>query len=90
MTLMEKSPTPTTLLRSILEALVKHPEEIQISQVESPDRITLHVTVHPKDRGRVLGLSGVTAEQIRTVLSAAGGKVGKSIHMSIADRKKAD
>lgn len=77
---------PANFLRDIVSRIVRRPDDIQIRQSETDEEIVLELTVHPKDRGRVMGHKGATSQHIRTVLAAAGGKVGKPIRLKIPYR----
>ena len=76
---------PKDMLRGLVAALVKNPDDIRIEEREEEDLLELVLYVNPKDRGRVLGAGGETVTYIRTVLSAAGGKLGKKVKLKIPD-----
>lgn len=77
--------TPDVLLQHLVQSMVEHPDEVQVEAEENTDRIMLYLTVHRKDRGQVLGVDGETAEYIRTVLNAVGGKLRKRIFLRVKD-----
>ncbi len=71
----------------IANALVNHPEEVEVRSVEGQQVIVLELCVHPEDLGRVIGRHGRTAEALRTVLGAAGMKLQKRVKVEIIERQ---
>ena len=65
------------LIRYIATALVDHPEQIQIKETEQDETIIIELTVAKEDLGKVIGKQGRTARAMRSLLSAAAGKVNK-------------
>src|SRR5262249_26278781 len=65
------------LVESIAQALVDHPEGVQVKAVEGSQVTVLELRVHPEDLGKVIGRQGRTAKAIRTLLGAAGMKLRK-------------
>ncbi|PKR78596.1 hypothetical protein CEY16_02240 [Halalkalibacillus sediminis] len=72
-----------TLIETIVQPLVDHPEEVQISVEETDEKIRYHLTVHESDVGKVIGKNGRIAKAIRTVVYAAGADVEKKIYVDI-------
>ncbi len=73
------------LLRSLVEPLVKHPEDINIRQVEGERAIILELRVHPEDMGRVIGKGGKRAQAIRAIMKAKGNAMDERILLDIVD-----
>lgn len=73
------------LLELIAKALVDHPEEVSVSEVFGEQTTILELSVAQDDLGKVIGKQGRTARAIRTLLSAAGTKVGKRLHLEIIE-----
>jgi predicted RNA-binding protein YlqC (UPF0109 family) len=73
------------LIRDIVRALVDHPEEIIVSEVEGEHALILELKVAKTDFGKVIGRHGRTAQAIRTILSAASGKAKKRIVLEILE-----
>ena len=65
------------LIKYISEALVDHPEEVSVSEVEGNQTSVLELKVAKEDLGKVIGKQGRTARAMRTILSAASAKVRK-------------
>ena len=63
------------LIKYIVQAMVDHPEQIEISEVEG-DRISIiELKVAQADMGKIIGKQGRNARAIRTILGAASAKV---------------
>ncbi|TDI48381.1 MAG: KH domain-containing protein [Acidobacteria bacterium] len=73
------------LLELIAKALVDHPEEVSVVEVFGEKTTILELSVAQDDLGKVIGKQGRTARALRTLLSAAGTKVGKRLHLEIIE-----
>ncbi len=65
------------LIKSIVQALVDNPEQVEVLEVKSENISVFELRVAKEDIGKVIGKQGRTAQAIRTILSAASGKVKK-------------
>ena len=73
------------LLEEIAKALVDHPEDVQVTEVEGEQTTVLELRVRTEDLVKVIGRQGRTARAIRTLLSAAGMKVHKRFVLEILE-----
>ncbi|MEN8231283.1 MAG: KH domain-containing protein [Thermodesulfobacteriota bacterium] len=73
------------LIHYIATALVDHPDQIQIKETEQDDSIIIELTVAKEDLGKVIGKQGRTARAMRSLLSAAAGKVNKRSRLEIME-----
>ena len=73
------------LIRYIATSLVDHPDQIQIKETEQDDTIIIELTVAKEDLGKVIGKQGRTARAMRSLLSAAAGKVKKRSRLEIME-----
>ena len=73
------------LIRYIATALVDHPDQIQIKETEQDGTIIIELTVAKEDLGKVIGKQGRTARAMRSLLSAAAGKVNKRSRLEIME-----
>ena len=73
------------LIKYIAEALVDHPEEVMVSEVEGNQTSVLELKVAKEDLGKVIGKQGRTARAMRTILSAASAKVKKRTVLEIIE-----
>ena len=73
------------LLEEIARALVDHPEDVQVTEIEGEQTTVLELRVRNEDLGKVIGRQGRTARAIRTLLSAAGMKIHKRFVLEILE-----
>lgn len=63
------------LINAIAQALVDHPEEVSVTEVEGNQTSVLELKVAKGDLGKVIGKKGRTAHAMRTILNAASAKI---------------
>jgi predicted RNA-binding protein YlqC (UPF0109 family) len=73
------------LLEEIARALVDHPDDVQVTEIEGEQTSVLELRVREEDLGKVIGRQGRTARALRTLLSAAGMKVRKRFVLEILE-----
>ena len=73
------------LIKRIAKALVDHPEQVEVLDVEGEQVLVLELKVAKEDIGKIIGKQGRTAHAIRTILSAASGKAKKRAVLEIID-----
>jgi predicted RNA-binding protein YlqC (UPF0109 family) len=73
------------LIKYIAQALVDHPEQVSVLEVEGNQTSVLELKVAKEDLGKVIGKQGRTARAIRTILSAASAKVKKRTVLEILE-----
>ena len=73
------------LIKHIVQALVDHPEQVAILEVEGKQITVLEVKVAKEDLGKIIGKQGRNAKAIRTVLNAASSKANKRTIMEIIE-----
>lgn len=71
------------VLEIIAKALVDHPEEVLVSEVEGEQSIILELRVAEGDMGKVIGKQGRIAKAIRTVVKAAASREDKRVVVEI-------
>ena len=59
------------LVRIIATSLVDHPDQVEVTETETNEQITVELKVAPEDMGKVIGKQGRIAKSIRTVVRAA-------------------
>jgi predicted RNA-binding protein YlqC (UPF0109 family) len=77
--------TMIDLIKKIVQALVDNPDQVQISIIEGKQVAVIELKVAKEDLGKVIGKQGRTAHAIRTILSAASGKVKKRFTFEIIE-----
>ncbi len=73
------------LINYIAQALVDHPEEVQVTEVEGNQTSVLELKVAKEDIGKVIGKQGRTARAMRTILGAASAKIKKRTVLEIIE-----
>lgn len=73
------------LIEFIARALVDHPDQVKVSEVEGEKTSVIELTVAKEDLGKVIGKQGRTARAIRTILSAASTKLRKRSVLEIIE-----
>ena len=73
------------LIGYIAQALVDHPEQVNVSEVEGDQKDVLELKVAKEDIGKVIGKQGRTARAMRTILSAASAKTNKRTVLEIVE-----
>jgi predicted RNA-binding protein YlqC (UPF0109 family) len=69
--------TTKELIEFIAKALVDHPEQVRVSEVEGERTSVIELSVAKDDLGKVIGKQGRTARSIRVILGAASANLGK-------------
>ena len=73
------------VVESVAKALVDHPEEVTVTEIDEDATIVLELRVAPQDLGKVIGKQGRTARAMRTLLRAAGMKLRKRFVLEILE-----
>jgi uncharacterized protein len=81
----EKAPPLRDLILFLARALVEHPDEVAVDEIEESDAVVYELKVAESDLGRVIGRQGRTAKALRTVLSAASAKMRRRAILEILE-----
>lgn len=73
------------LIEQIAKALVDSPSDVVVAEVQGEKTTVLELRVAREDLGKVIGKQGKTARAMRTILSAAGTKLGKRCVLEILE-----
>jgi hypothetical protein len=73
------------LIEHIVRALVDHPDDIRITEVDGEKTVVFELRCHPEDIGKVIGKSGKTVGAIRTLLNTAATKEGRRAMLEVVD-----
>ena len=73
------------LVHHIVQALVDHPDQIEIDEVKGEQASVIELMVDKEDLGKVIGKQGRTAQAIRTLLNAASAKLRKRVLLEILE-----
>ncbi len=73
------------LISDIVRALVDQPDQVSVNEVEGGHTVVLELRVAQSDMGKVIGKQGRNAQALRTILSAAAGKLRKKYVLEIVE-----
>lgn len=73
------------LVLFLARALVEHPDQVVVDEIQEPDALVFELKVAESDLGRVIGRQGRTAKALRTVLSAASAKMRQRAILEILE-----
>jgi len=73
------------LINYIAQALVDHPEQVSVNEIEGRQTSVLELKVAKEDIGKVIGKQGRTARAMRTILNAASAKIKKHSVLEIVE-----
>ena len=73
------------LVELIARSLVDLPEEVSVQALDGTQSCVVELSVHPSDRGKVIGRNGRTAKSIRTLLGAVSMKYKHRYTLEILD-----
>ncbi len=74
-----------TLIEAMVKSLVDKPDEVEVNEVEGEKTTVFEVKVSSGDLGKIIGKQGKTARAMRTILGAAGTKLGKRCMLEILE-----
>lgn len=74
-----------TLLEMMAKSLVDKPDDVKVTEVEGERTTVYELRVSQGDIGKVIGKEGKTARAMRTILGAAGTKLGKRCVLEILE-----
>jgi len=73
------------LIELMAKSLVDKPEEVGVAEIQGERTTVYELRVATSDLGKVIGKQGRTAHAMRTILSAAGTKLGKRCVLEILE-----
>jgi predicted RNA-binding protein YlqC (UPF0109 family) len=73
------------LINYLAQALVDHPEQVSVTEIEGNQTTVLELKVAKEDIGKVIGKQGRTARAMRTILIAASAKIKKRTVLEIVE-----
>ena len=88
-----KGAEPTVTVRSLMKdlisfivvKLVDQPDAVEVTERDEGDTIIIELRVAKEDLGKVIGKQGRTAKAMRSLLSAAAGKLEKRSRLEILE-----
>lgn len=73
------------LIEMMAKALVDRPDDVKVVEIEGEKTTVYELRVSSSDLGKVIGKEGKTARAMRTILGAAGTKIGKRCVLEILE-----
>jgi hypothetical protein len=73
------------LVLYIAKALVDHPEQVEVHEIEGEQTSVIELKVAKDDLGKIIGKQGRTARAMRTILSASSTKIKKRSVLEIIE-----
>ncbi len=74
-----------SLIEFIAKSLVEHPDEVEVHESKSGDRVRVELKVAQDDMGRVIGKSGKVANSIRALLRVAADRKGQQVTLDVLE-----
>jgi predicted RNA-binding protein YlqC (UPF0109 family) len=74
-----------SLVEQMARALVDSSDDVTVSEVDGERTTVFELRVAKNDIGKIIGKQGNTARAMRTILSAAGTKLGKRFVLEILE-----
>lgn len=74
-----------SLVEQMAKSLVDKPDDVVVSEVDGERTTVYELRVDKSDLGKVIGKQGNTARAMRTILNAAGTKLGKRCVLEILE-----
>lgn len=71
------------LVEVLAKALVDHPEEVSVMEIEKDNATVIELRVASSDMGKVIGKQGRIAKAIRSLVKAAASKDDKKVVVEI-------
>ena len=83
--MMTDNSPPCAWLEATVKAIVDDPSAVRVVEVDGAQASIIEITVAPVDIKRLIGRKGTTADGIRALLRAIGGKNGRKYHLEIVE-----
>jgi len=81
----EKGPPLKDLVLFLARALVEHPDQVSVEEIQEPDAVVDELKVAESDLGRVIGRQGRTAQAMRTLVAATAELEGLRATLEFRD-----
>ena len=73
------------LIEYVVKALIDHPEELRIAEIEGERTVVYELRCHPDDVGKVSGKSGKTVGALRTLLSTVASRQNRRAMLEVVE-----
>lgn len=73
------------LLEHLVKALVDHPGDLRIAEIEGEKTVLFELRCHSEDVGKIIGKGGKTIGAIRMLLTTVGARTGKRVLLEVVE-----
>lgn len=73
------------LVLHLAKSLVDDPDSVSVKVDETPESITVQLSVAPSDMGKIIGKHGRIANSIRIIMKSAGSVQHKKVYVDIVE-----
>ncbi len=77
-----------TLLKYLITAIVKHPDEVEIKESKIGEVVNFSLKIHPEDIKFVIGRQGKTIRAIRNLLRLRAAKDNLKVDLNIEEEQQ--
>ncbi len=74
------------LVKLMAEALVDNPDQVEVTEIVGEHTSVIQLKVAKEDIGKIIGKKGRNVQAMRTLLSAASGKLKKRVVLEIIEQ----
>ncbi len=74
-------------LEFVIRQLIEFPEEMVLTRLDAPRKVTFHLRLRQSDVGRVIGKHGHTIAAIRDLVGAAAARHGQRAVVQIVEEQ---
>ena len=72
-------------LEYIIRQLIEFPDEMALTRLDAPKKVTFRLQLRQSDIGKVIGKHGHTIDAIRNLLGAAAARHGQRVTLQIVE-----
>jgi predicted RNA-binding protein YlqC (UPF0109 family) len=73
------------LVEYMAKVLVDNPEEVVVNEIEGEQSSVIELKVAKEDIGKIIGKKGRTIQAVRSILTAASGKLNKRYSLELLE-----
>jgi len=69
----------------LLVRLIDHPDDLKVTEEQTPEGLKILVTVNPEDMGRVIGKAGKVIKAVRKLVQVKAARDGVFVRVEIVE-----
>ncbi len=73
------------LIEYVVKALVDHPDDLRITEIDGERTVVFELRCHPEDVGKVIGKSGKTVGALRTLLGTVAARQNRRAMLEVVE-----